>query len=469
MFLRPHHFQAAQRYEASQRDRGGKWDLHYNWGLRSLVLNTPALANYRFEVQSLEARLRDGTLVAFGPRDDAPPPPLDLRGPLKDSASLTVLLAVPVLDMTRPNVGGGDNGVGRYLLDTQPVEDENTGQEPQPLELRRLNVRLLASPPAEHPGYEVLPIARVKKSGAADATPQIDPGYIPPVLACDAWEILQVNIVRYFYDRIGTWVRDLAEQARSRGIGPESQAPEHTRILAQLRALNEAYAVLNILAFAGGIHPLEAYTELCRLAGQLAIFQEERGVRDLPRYDHDDLARCFYELRNYIDWLFEPFPKQVWLKRDFEGVGGLRMQVALEPVWLHKTWQMFVGVETTLPANECVRLLRETDMKIGSPRRVEKLFVDGLPGLQFTPQTAPDLLPKAATLVYFQVDRDAEKAEWQFVQDDLALAIRLNVRRIVGSIQGQKALTIDHGGQTTTLRFALYLLPPSGQPPAQRR
>ena len=59
MFLRPHHFQAAQRYQLDLGARGAKWDYHYNWGLRNIDLDSEALANYRLVIRSVQARLRD--------------------------------------------------------------------------------------------------------------------------------------------------------------------------------------------------------------------------------------------------------------------------------------------------------------------------------------------------------------------------------------------------------------------------
>jgi type VI secretion system protein ImpJ len=130
MFLRPQQFQAAQRYEANQRDRGAKWDSHYNWGLRSLELNATALSNHRLVIQSLQARLRDGTMVALP--EDAEPPAVDLKGPLERDRALKVFLAVPSLRLGRANVAEpGQSEGGRYLVDTQPIEDENTGLNPQ--------------------------------------------------------------------------------------------------------------------------------------------------------------------------------------------------------------------------------------------------------------------------------------------------------------------------------------------------
>ena len=59
MFLRPHHFLAAQRYEAHRAHQSEKWDHHHDWGLRSVDLDLDALANYRLVIRSLEARLRE--------------------------------------------------------------------------------------------------------------------------------------------------------------------------------------------------------------------------------------------------------------------------------------------------------------------------------------------------------------------------------------------------------------------------
>ncbi len=464
MFLRPQHFQAAQRHESEQRSRGDKWDLHYNWGLRSVDINQTALANHRLVVGSLKARLRDGTLVSLP--EDATPPELDLREPLQRDRALMVYLAVPVLRTGRANVADdGVAGAARYALDTQEVEDENTGQSPQPLQMRRLHVELLLSTRAEHPGYEVLPIARITKSADVDAPPQVDRDYIPPLLTCDAWHALQVDILQYIYDRVGTKINLLAGQMISRGIGIEGNAAEDIRIVSQLRALNEAYTLLNVLAFAEGIHPLPAYTELCRLVGQLAIFKDPRRPPDLPRYDHDNLGGCFWRVKDYIDTYLNEFIEPDYVKRPFEGF-GLRMEVGLETEWVERAWPMFVGVEHgSLPANKCISLLTEAgqlNMKIGSSSRVDKLVELRLPGLRFTHRPHPPrALLERPGLTYFEVDRDAQPAEWQFVRNEYRLAIRLNERRIAGSIQGQQTVNIIGEGQNIPLSFALYVVRPS--------
>ena len=76
------------------------------------------------------------------------------------------------------------------------------------------------------PASRSLPLARVEKSAEADAVPQLDAAYIPPVLACDAWDDLsQGDILQEVYDRIGRKIELLAAQVLSRGITFESHDP----------------------------------------------------------------------------------------------------------------------------------------------------------------------------------------------------------------------------------------------------
>jgi type VI secretion system protein ImpJ len=476
MYLLPHHTQAAERFALQHLARSHKWDLHYNWGLRTLDLDQEALHNYRFVVRSLSARLRDGTLVALP--EDGSVEALDLKPVLERTAAVTVLLALPQLQAAKPNVPPQDMpeteadgalverpavevaGETRYRVDPQETEDENTGDNQQVVHVRRLNVKLLLGS-EEHPGYEVLPIARVMKPATAEATPELDHTYIPPLLSCDAWTPLSAGILEAIYDRLGKKIESLARQVVSRNISFDSRHKGAAMRLGQLDVVNEAYALLTTVAFASGVHPLVAYLELCRLVGQLAVFGEARRTPELPRYDHDDLGGCFYRIRLYLDQLLNEMPVDSYEERAFVGE-ELRMQVTLEPKWLEPKWQMFVGVQSPLSADECVRLLTRSgnlDMKIGSVLRVDEIFARGEQGLRFNhaPQP-PEALPTEPGLVFFQINRESNQQEWQNVQKTLALGIRLNQNRIVGTIQGQRTLNIKMGAQSATMEFTLYLI-----------
>lgn len=459
MFLRPHHFQAANRHWQDQLRQSSRWDVHYNWGLRAIEIDPDALRNYQFTVHRLEARMRDGTLIRV-PQDVALTS-LDLRASLEQRNPLEVRLAIPAVQIGRANAGPNSEDT-RYRVYTprDGVPDENSGQNPRPVQFRIPNLRLITE--VQDPaGFEVLPLARVGRSTQAEAVPELHEPYIPPVLASDAWAPLHRGIIQQIYHRVSKLVDQRANQVRSRRITFDSQSPGDRQIFESLRVLNEASAYLGILGDAAGIHPLQAYLELCRLIGQLAIFGPNAKPPELPRYDHDDLGGCFNTVKRYIDDLLALGGFSLgYEERPFVGE-GLRMKVALEPAWLAPAWQMFVGVESPMPTVDLVPLLTgRLNMKFGSIDRVDEIFQRGLRGLAFGYNPKPPrALPESRTLTYFQINRETSPEEWQHVQNSLCVAIRLNEKLIAGSIQGQNTVTIKTEGVTTTLQFTLFVVP----------
>src|SRR5579871_5510148 len=106
MFLRPHHFQTAQRHGAHLANLSDKWNLHYDWGLRSVEIDLDALSNFRLVVRTLQCRLRDGTLVNVP--DDGILDAIDLKPAFEEQRSLTVYLGVPTASLGKANVA--ENG-----------------------------------------------------------------------------------------------------------------------------------------------------------------------------------------------------------------------------------------------------------------------------------------------------------------------------------------------------------------------
>ena len=95
MFLRPQHFQAAERHVRHWTGLHSRLDQHYNWGLRRLDLDLDALANHRVQVNTLEARLRDGTLIAVP--GDVRLTDCDLRAAFAQESVVTVFLGLSLI------------------------------------------------------------------------------------------------------------------------------------------------------------------------------------------------------------------------------------------------------------------------------------------------------------------------------------------------------------------------------------
>lgn len=460
MFLRPQHFQAADRHAARVAAQNARLDRWHGWGLRRCTLDADALAAFRLVVRDLEARFRDGTTVTLP--EDAPLPDLDLKDTFAGRTTLDVFLAVPKF---RPGTSTGTaspaTAPARFKVATVSVDDENTGQGPQPIAFRAPDVRFLVGDD-DQAGYDVLPLVRLEKSERAEATPRVAGGFIPPVLACDAWPGLQAEVLQSSFFRLGKKIEVLAAQVTSRGISFDSSSPGDVRRMHQLGRMNEGHSVLGHVGFVPGVHPEDAFLEMCRLVGQLAIFGRDARPPELPRYDHDDLGGCFWKLKQYLDALLNEVEDPAYQERPFIGT-GLRMQVALESEWLESGWQMYLGVRSDVTPDECARMLTRPErlgMKIGSSDRVDIIFTKGQEGLRFThcPRPPRDL-PSAPNLTYFEVSRESATNEWSHVMKAKTLAIRIQERDVVGNIDGQRELRIRSGGQTVLFAFTLYLVP----------
>jgi type VI secretion system protein ImpJ len=248
----------------------------------------------------------------------------------------------------------------------------------------------------------------------------------------------------------------------NRGITLVSQEPGDLDRLLMLSQLNITYSVLGVMAFAQGVHPLDAYTELCRVVGRLAIFGPTRRAPEIPKYDHDDLARIFRYIKEQIELLLDSIRDYEYEQRFFIGEGK-GMRVTIESKWLGADWQWFVGVmRGSLTEQECMTLLSpgELDWKLGSSRQVDSLFEYRAEGLRLAPlPQAPRALPPGRDWIYYEVSRD--NAPWKDVLQTQTLAMRLKDTLIVNrtELQGKQKIVVSHRGKQVALQFALFAVP----------
>lgn len=475
LFLRPQHFQAADRHWTELFHTSEQWDHAYSYGIHELKISAEALANHRFEVQHLHARMRDGTLVSLdlGQEPDDVNIKEDLGGlksamagleeAFESETRIRAYLAIPKLRMGSANLSTphGDSDA-RYVASYLSMQDESQGGNDHEIELKSLNVRVLLST-QDLSGYEVLPIAQIKRAGEGEAAPQIDESYIPPVLSIHAWPGLGRDIVRAVYDMIGQKIEVLSQQVVNRGVGLDSRHPGDMERILMLGQLNSAYSTLSVLAFAHGVHPFVAYVELARIVGQLAIFTPDRREADIPAYDHEDLARIFRDLKQRIEKAIFAVRDYEYQQRFFVGV-GMGMQVSLEPRWFHSDWQWFIGVHKGDLSEQEVRDLLsagQLDWKLGSARQVELLFKRRAEGLVLRPvDRTIRALPSNQDWVYYEVARRDTPA-WRDVQETETLGMRLQDSLILNRdrLQGNRELVVNVNGRRTQLEFALFAVP----------
>jgi type VI secretion system protein ImpJ len=475
LFLLPQHFQAADRYWTEVAHISEQFDHPYYYGLQSIDFSREALANSQFEVRSLRARMRDGTIISIDPGQEPDrvdcrhefnrlrEPVTDLNAAFDKETVITVYLAVPKLKLGRANVSTGHSSTDtRYSETSLNLQDEVCGGNDLEVQFRSLNVRILLST-QDLSGYEVLPIAQIKRAGEGEAVPRLDTEYIPPLLSISAWPGLGRDIVRAVYDVIGQKIDTLSRQLVNRGIGLDSRHPGDLDRIFMLSALNAAHARLSVLAFANGVHPLVAYTELCGIVGQLGIFSSERRAKAVPQYNHDDLARIFAVVRTEIEQNINAVREYEFQQRYFVGV-GMGMQVSLEPRWFNSDWQWFIGVNKgDLTHQECRDLLSagQLDWKLGSARQVEVLFNRRAEGLILSPVERPiRALPSSQDWMFYEVPRKDNPA-FRDVEETQTLAMRLKDSLIenLGQLQGERHLIVTVRGRRMPLEFALFAVP----------
>ena len=459
MFLRPQQFQAADRFASEQLAASMQWQHAYAYGVQSIQIQPDALAAFSFQVNRLRAVTREGDLIEIANS----PLRVNLKDALAKSGTVNVMLGVPQFQAARPNVGAADNALVRYRAHALQVPDENTGVNDTEVHFRDKQVRLLLSTD-NIDGYEVLPIARVKRGAGDEALPDLDVDYIPPLLAFNAWDGLSMAIIRSLYDLFGQKMEVLSQRAIDRGQTLASSNPGDLEDLLMLGHVNHGMAVLHGLTFAQGVHPYQVYLELCRLVGLLSIFSAERRVSSqLPAYDHDDLGRVFRWLYRALCELLGSSKKLEYEQRFFIGVER-GMQVAIDPKWLHSSWRWYVGVHAeNISADNCRELLRPgvLDWKMGSDRQVDLLFKHRMPDVKADEdiRIVPRALPSQQGWIYYAVRR--EGPAWSDVLATQTLAIRFNERIIsnLDRLPNQKRLEVIYRDKRAILEFALFAVP----------
>ena len=140
------------------------------------------------------------------------------------------------------------------------------------------------------------------------------------------------------------------------------------------------------------------------------------------------------------------------------------MRVRLERDWLDSSWMFYIGVHSSLLFSEVQALLDRRspayiDFKMGASEEVDIRYRDAREGVFFTPEPDPPKIFPHANWAYFRVDRQSQP--WAKVEESLNLAIRFNERLVVGKIDREEKLVLQHPttGKTIGVSFAIFATP----------
>lgn len=455
LFLRPHHFQMIQRQSDEKLKVSESWATPFCYGLHSLQIDHDALANWRVSLSDCQLRFKDGTQLRFPL--EAHISPVDIPKSAFQSSESRVMVYVGVAELKRgvSNVAGQHDESARFVTHVEELEDENVAGNQQELDFRRLNPRILVGEQASQ-GYDAIPIMRLRLGATAEAPPEVDPEYIPPLLCGEAWQGLQ-TFVRSVYDHLGATAEKSARQMIDRGVAFASGHREDLERILHLHAVNTALGGLAHMPFTPGIHPFELYRELCRAVGALSIFRKERRIPELPKYDHDNIGPCFQKLKSLLS--IETEQQTDYVRVPFSSE-GFQMTVRLQTDWMQPTWACYIGIESELPNSRVSDLLtseRELGVKAGSAEQVDKIYSRGRRGVKIMAVAdAPRVFP-GKNWHFFRIDREGA---WDDVERSLNLGIRFNDRRVEQQVAGENRIDVvdRESGNSVTLAFSLFAI-----------
>ena len=407
LFLRPHHLQQAARNQRAMLNEEVLLARPYAWGIHQLDVSESELETEVLSIRSCNMRLKDGTRLVVP--DNGELEPREFKDALdRESGSLAVYIGIPLFMEREPNtlMAHEEKAVHarRYLSTVIQCVDENTGDNSQQIDVRKLNPRILFSG-EDMTGYEAMKVCQIVRSGFDESKPLVSEEFIPPLLDVEAWPSL-FDSIRDVYHQLFAKNRSLASQIAGRKIAFGSEGVGGPEAMLKLNITNQYVGFLQQFTSSPSLHPFDVYIELCRFAGDLALFDSSRQMPEIPIYDHDDIGRCYGELLAVLDKFINNLLPTTFIRRRFEPVGD-HLEVMLEENWLIPGVEFFLGIDSERDVDVIDR--EQSFLKIASPEDLVRLTNRRLPGLMGRRiHRVPIGLPDRAETHYFKIRREGE-------------------------------------------------------------
>ena len=380
------------------------------WGLYRLEIDREALSGGTFAISMAGGILPDGLLFDIPEADPTPAPKLleDCWEP--DQESLDVYLAVPEYRYGGYNVSPGQADAStRYLAEVLQKRDENTGLAEKPIQVARKNLRLLVEGESLE-GMSALRIARVLRQSTGDY--ELDNRYAPPLIDISASDYL-LAIARRLVEILSAKSTAISSMRRQKNQSLAEFGVADVANFWLLYSVNTYLPQLRHLFETRRGHPAELYETMLSLAGALTTFSTEIHPRDLPTYDHTDLAACFTKLDEMLRELLETVVPARCVSLPMRMVEPSVYAAAIDRDRYLAGPQWYLAIKAALKQEEVARKAPQL-VKVSSADKLERLIKQALPGLGLTHvPKPPSALPLKLDYQYFLLGRSG--AEWDAV------------------------------------------------------
>ncbi len=425
LFLQPHHLQELQRQSLERGASERRLSWAHPYGVIESRVSGDALENLTVRFDRLRAVMPSGLEVDVP--GNAELPTLEIKRVFQAStAPFTVSLAAPLWQASRANTveyaAGADDPRVKRLWRVAEVErpDENTGENVQPVMVRKVNARLVTDAD-DTTDMEVLPLIRVVHGVGEEAgIPRADASFVPPCLVLSGSTLLR-NTVRDLGNQVEASRKDLVNQMTRAGWSPENIRGVQFEQMLRLRTLNRFAAVLPALAAAPGATPFGVSVAMRECLGELAALYPDRDPFDAARYDHDNPAVSILDLDKKIRGLLRGAVQRRYLEIKFKTEAGV-LAAALGEEHFTQPNEYFLAFKTKEDPTVLARLVEDADKFKLMPKSMVKLNIFGV---KLAEERHPPLeLPSHAGLHYFRLVRAESAKMWERVQQEKSVAVR---------------------------------------------
>ncbi len=443
LFLQPHHLQCMQRNLTESTATERKLAYAYPYGVIESKLSSDALENMLLQFDSLRAVMPSGLVVDCPATAEIPA--LNIKAIFEaSSATFDVMLGVPLWYGNQANslAAGGDDWRAKriYRVTETPWNDENTGENPQPVLTRKVNARLLL-PNDDRTDLEVIGLLRIAHATGEDVgLPRQDPGFVPPCLVLGGSPTLR-EMIRDLGNQVEASRTELILQITRGGFSIDTMRGLQLEQMLRLRTLNCYAGRLGHMAAAPNTTPSDMYLELRGLLGELAALVPDRDMYDVPAYDHDKPLVCFAELCTRIRRLLRGTVAPSFMKLDFTREGRL-MVAELTDEQINRPNEYFLGIKTQMDPRQLAQLVEDSDKFKFMAKTLAQQRIWGIRLAE--ERHAPLELPSQVGLHFFRLMRAESTRMWERIKQEKSIAVRWE------------------GIETSDLELALYMTVPGG-------
>ncbi len=427
LLLQPHHLQIMQRNIIEKFTRQSRLFWSHPYGVIEAKVSDDQLENMRVSFDRLRVIMPSGLEVNVP--ENTHLASLDIKEAFAStSRALTISLGVPVWYPSRGNViESGDDQDWRakrtYGVTEIEKTDENTGENPQSVQIRQINARLLLEND-DRSDLEVLPLLRIARATGEDVgSPRRDPTYIPPCFIVSGSSVLR-GLLQDLTSQVLASRNEMVVQINRGGFSIENMRGVQFEQMLRLRTLNRFSAQLaSLIKVPSKVIPFQMYLILRQLLAELAALRPDRDQFEVADYDHDNLEVSFNELSTRIRGLLKGLVQARFMKIPFTMDHEQKIFVAtLTEEALSLPNEYFLAIRTKQDPSELAKLISDRDQFKMMPQSLSNQRVFGV---QLIQELYPPVeLPAQVGLHYYRIMRDESTRLWELIKQEKAIAVR---------------------------------------------